>query len=75
MAGITWWTQPRRGALAEVLGEGASFREAAQLLSVRFRRHVTADAVDSAARRFGFHGHGRPGRPPKRPHPASHAKT
>jgi len=21
MAGITWWTQPRRGALADMLGE------------------------------------------------------
>jgi len=45
MAGITWWTAERDGALRQCVARGLRDHETARELSRRYRRKVTAKAV------------------------------
>ncbi len=65
MAGITWWTAGRIAALRAAVRAGASYREAAALLTARYHRRVTQGAVTRMCGRLGLHGQARGGRPRK----------
>lgn len=54
MSAIVWWTPDRIAAMAAMAAEGRQAPEIARLLSRKFHRKITAQAVRKAAQRFGF---------------------
>lgn len=72
MSGFTWWTAARVAALKTLLEDGgASYREAAAVLSHRYRRTITPRAVNRLACRAGLHSRRKGGRPKTRNAPAT----
>jgi len=65
MPGIKWWTEERVEFLRLCAARGIPARRTARLLSARFRREVTEQAVRNIALDRGIRFYGRRGRRPK----------
>ncbi|MFO8012616.1 MAG: hypothetical protein R6X20_04830 [Phycisphaerae bacterium] len=53
MAGITWWTSKRLEVLAALAAEGLQSPAIARRLGRRYKRRLSPEAVQGAAKRAG----------------------
>lgn len=66
MAGIVWWTPPRREVLRKLIeDEGLTYAEAARRMTKRYRRPVTARACRNIGQKMRLAA--KVGRPPESP--------